>query len=246
MARNSLAVLRILEVLGEGDPMGLSDVAGRLLLPKTSVHRALLDLVEEGWVRALPQTPPRYVLSAKVLRVARGANGLTELVSAAAPVMDRLLAVTGENVQLLALEDGHIFALARRESTHALRVHLPMGERMPWHATAAGKAIASRLDDDARERLLSLPLAALTPGTTIDRGELSRQLAKAAIDGVVVNRGGWRTGVVSIGAPILDSDGTPLAGLSINGVESRLSPGEIDPLADLVRDAAREIGERLS
>lgn len=117
---------------------------------------------------------------------------------------------------------------------------------MPWHATAAGKAIASRLDDDARERLLSLPLAALTPGTTIDRGELSRQLAKAAIDGVVVNRGGWRTGVVSIGAPILDSDGTPLAGLSINGVESRLSPGEIDPLADLVRDAAREIGERLS
>ena len=246
MARNSLTVLRILEVLGDGEPIGLSDLTGRLLLPKTSVHRAILDLVDEGWVRALPQTPPRYVLSAKVLRVARGANGLTELVSAAAPVMDRVLARTGENVQLLALEDGHIFALARRESTHALRVHLPIGERLPWHATAAGKAIVSRLADDARERLLSMPLTALTPATTVDRDQLEKQLAKAATDGVVVNRGGWRAGVVSIGAAILDADATPLGGLSINGVESRLSPGEIEPLADLVRDSAREISERLA
>jgi DNA-binding IclR family transcriptional regulator len=245
MARNSVAVLQILEVLGRGRALGLSELAAQLSLPKTSVHRALADLMEEGWVRAM-EFPVHYFLSGKILRVARGANGAADLSVAAGPVLDRLQNLTQENVQLSTLEDGLVLALERRESTHALRVHLPLGEGLSWHATAVGRAIAGHLPAEQLEQLLSMELPALTPHTTVDRAELRRQIDRAVQDGFVVNRGGWRTGVISIGAAILDPLGAPVGGLSINSVESRMGPEDADALALVVRDAAREISQRLA
>ena len=245
MARNSVAVLQIVEALGCGRALGLSELATQLALPKTSVHRALVDLVDEEWVRAT-ESPVRYFLSGKVLRVARGVNGMADLSAAARPVLDRLQNLTRENVQLSTLEDGFVLALERRESTHALRVHFPLGERMPWHATAVGRAIAGHLPAERLEQLLSMELPALTPQTTVDRDELRQQIDQAVQDGFMVNHGGWRTGVVSIGAAILDPVGAPIGGLSINGVASRIPPEDADSLALVVRDAAREISQRLA
>ena len=246
MARNSVAVLKILELLGEGDPLGLSDLAAHLVLPKTSVHRALADLVEEGWVRGTNQSPARYFLSGKVLRVAGGANGMAELTGVAGPIMDRLQQATGENVQLATLEDGFVLALERRESRHTLRVHLPIGESLPWYATAVGRAIAGHLSPEQQDRLFSMDISALTPFTTVKPAELREQISKAATDGYVVNRSGWRVGVVSVGAAILDPRGKPIGGLSVNIVESRLAESDMDQLGVIVRDAAREISANLA
>ena len=226
--------------------MGLTELSQALLFPKTSVHRAVADLVEEGWVRSTGQVPPRYFLSGKVLRAAQGVNGMAELSVVAEPLVDELHRVTGENVQLSTLEDGYILALARRESAHALRVHLPIGERVPWHATAAGRAIAGHLAPERLERLLAGDLPALTPDTITDRETLRRDIERGVEQGYVINRNGWRAGVVSIGAAILDARGLAIAGLSVNGVASRMKPEVVDTVALNVRDAARRISEELN
>jgi len=246
MARNSVLVLRLIERLGRGEAMGLTELSQALLSPKTSVHRAVADLVEEGWVRSTGQVPPRYFLTGKVLRAAQGVNGMTELSVVAEPLIDELHRTTGENVQLSTLDDGYILALARRESTHALRVHLPIGERVPWHATAAGRAIAGHLPPEGLERLLAGDLPALTPDTITDRETLRRDIQLGVDQGYVVNRSGWRVGVVSIGAAVLDARGFAVAGLSVNGVETRMTPELVATVARSVRDAADRISAELT
>lgn len=245
MARNSLLVLQILEVLGNGRPMGLSELTSVLGSPKTSVHRAIGDLVEEGWLRSTGQAPPCYFLSGKVLRIAQGSNGMAELSIVAGPVLDRLHRQTGENVQLSTLEDGYIVAFERRESSHALRVHLPLGERVHWHATAVGRAIAAHLAPERLQQLLSQELPALTASTITSRIELQLDIDRGYEQGYVVSDSGWRMGVVAIGAPVLDPRGYPIAGLSVNSVASRMTASVIEAVAPLVRDAAREIGGSL-
>ena len=246
MARNSVLVLQIIETLGRGTSMGLTELSQALHSPKTSVHRAVADLIDEGWLRSTGQSPPRYFLSGKVLRAAQGVNGMAELSVVAEPLVDELHESTGENVQLSTLEDGYILVSARRESSHALRVHLPIGERVPWHGTAAGRAIAGHLPPERLERLLAGDLPALTPDTITDRAALRRDIERGADQGYVVNRNGWRAGVVSIGAAILDARGLPVAGLSVNGVDSRMTPEVVTTVARNVRDAAQRATAELT
>lgn len=246
MARNSVLVLQIIETLGRGRPLGLTELSQALDSPKTSVHRAVADLIEEGWLRSTGQSPPRYFLSGKVLRAAQGADGMAELSVVAGPHVDELHRSTGENVQLSTLEDGYILAFERRESTHALRVHLPVGERVHWHATAVGRAIAGHLTPERLEELLAADLPALTPNTITDPAALRADIERGVDQGYVISRGGWRDGVVSIGAAILDSRGFPVAGLSMNSVESRMTPDVVAAVAPSVRDATRRISSGLS
>jgi len=65
-------------------------------------------------------------------------------------------------------------------------------------------------------------------------------------NGYAVNRGEWRDSVWAIGAPIRDSAGTVVAALGISGPSSRIKPGQIKPLALLVRKAADAVSRDAS
>lgn len=246
MARNSILVLRILSELGQGDQLGLAALSTRIEAPKTSVYRALLDLIEEGWVHATPDTPTRYFLSTKVLTVSRGVGLARAVTAAARPVMDRIHLATGENVQLSFLEGDALVGFERRESTHAVRVVLSLGTRMPWYATAGGKAIAGRLPPAYLNQLLAGERHPLTPETITDRAALEREIDRGRTHGYVVSRGGYRDGLVSIAAAILDGSGEALASLSMNGVDTRITDDVVDDLGEMIRDGAIEISRTLA
>lgn len=246
LARNSILVLRILTLLGERTGIGLAALSSAMDAPKSSVYRALQDLVEEGWVAITSDFPAKYVLTNKVLSIGRGASLTHVIADAAAPTLDAIHAHTGENVQLSYLEEASIVGFERRESIHPLRVVLPIGKRIPWHATAAGKAIAGHLDEVHLGHLLDADRASLTAHTITEREALLHEIEQGRQIGFTVSRDGYREGVVSIASAILDAARHPIAALSINGVASRLTHTVVSEYGPLVRDGAQQIARTLS
>lgn len=50
--RSVRTTFRILEAVAEHQPIGLSELARRLGLPKSTVQRSLATLAELGWIRS--------------------------------------------------------------------------------------------------------------------------------------------------------------------------------------------------
>src|SRR4051794_25755308 len=97
--------LRVLEAVSELQPVGVSDLARRLELPRSSAQRALATLGAEGWIRPLDhERSTRWVLTARALVVGSRAGGELRLPAVARPALERLHAQTSETIHLLVQE----------------------------------------------------------------------------------------------------------------------------------------------
>lgn len=239
------AALSILETLGATPEMGVTDLARKLGLGKSSVYRLLATLTRRGYVEKSPQSE-RYRLTYRLFAVGSTAAERFGLREAAHPVMERLAAGTGETVNLGVLDGTRVVNLHRVESRHLLRVHLEVGHGVPAHATALGKVLLAALEPtELSRRLLGRRLEGLTRRTIRDRRALRKALARIQEQGFAVDDEECSLGLRCVAAPILDHRGSVVAALSISGPTHRLPDPVLSRLAEEVRAAAREISRRL-
>jgi DNA-binding IclR family transcriptional regulator len=165
---------RILEAFHEDDGgLGISELALRAGLPKSTVSRVVGTLVRE---RYLERDGKRLHLGLRVFELGQLAQQPRELRTAALPVMADLRNQTGQNVHL-AIRDGRemvCVAVIRGCSAPPSRVRT--GGRLPVHATALGKAALAQACPTDVDDVLSGDLEAWTPHTITDPSALARQL----------------------------------------------------------------------
>jgi len=239
------AALSILETLGTVPSMGVTELARKLGLGKSSVYRLLATLARCGYVEKNPQND-RYQLTYRLFAVGSPAADRLGLREAAHPVMERLAAETGETVNLGVLDGTRVVNLHKVESRHLLRMHMEVGGGVPAHATALGKVLLAALEPSKlSERLGGRRLARLTRRTIGDRATLRRALARIRAQGFAIDDEECSLGLRCVAAPIRDHRGAVVAALSISGPSHRL-PGEIlSHLAETVQAAGQEVSQRL-
>src|SRR5574342_5558 len=120
------AALSILETLGTVHEMGLTELARKLGLGKSSAYRLLATLIRRGYVEKDPQND-RYHLTHRLFAVGSRAADRRRLREVAHPASERLAAETGETVNLGVLDGTRVVNLHRVESPHLLRVRLEVG-----------------------------------------------------------------------------------------------------------------------
>lgn len=239
------AALSILETLGTAYEMGVTDLARKLGLGKSSVYRLLATLARRGYVEKNPQSE-RYRLTYRLFAVASPAADRFGLREAAHPVMQRLAARTGETVNLGVLDGTRVVNLHKVESRHFLRLHLDVAGGVPAHATALGKVLLAALEPaELARRLRGRRLEALTRRTIRDRRTLGKALGRVREQGFAVDDEECSLGLRCVAAPILDHRGSVAAALSISGPTHRLPDPVLPRLAESVRAAAREVSQRL-
>ena len=81
-----LTALSILELLGASQELGVTELARKLGMGKSSVHRLLNTLAHKGYIEKNPQTG-RYRLTYQLFAVATAAAGRYGLKEVATPVM---------------------------------------------------------------------------------------------------------------------------------------------------------------
>lgn len=249
--RNVIKALELLEAVSERQPAGVSELARALALPKSTVQRSLQTLAEAGWIRATGQETTRWVLTTKPLVVGSRASGRFGLRDAALPVMHRVRNAVNETTNLTLNENLFGVLLERLDSTHAVRTFAPLGIRVPLHASAAGRAILSRLPEDALRRVLEAPLPSFTPNTMTDRRRLLKEISLVRERGFATAASEWNDGVVAVAAPIVagiaeaERAGGVMGALGVSGPLHRMPKERLLDLAPIVVEAAAEIAANL-
>ncbi|HET9154879.1 MAG TPA: IclR family transcriptional regulator [Solirubrobacterales bacterium] len=81
---------------------------------------------------------------------------------------------TGLTVQVGMLVGKEVVVTSSFEGGSSLRVVAIIGQRLPLHATALGKAVLAEVSDEERKQLLPSRLPALTPHTVTTQAELAK------------------------------------------------------------------------
>jgi DNA-binding IclR family transcriptional regulator len=185
--KSSERTLEILETLAaSNERRSLSELARMLGVPKSSLHAILRTMHERGWVETDP-SGTRFGLGVRALYVGTAYPDSDDVVSVAAQTLDWLVAQLDETVHLGRLDGTDIVYLAKRESSHHLRMFSAIGRRLPAYATALGKALLAALPDDQLAEHLPETLTALTPHTLTDLDALRRDLDRTRRRGYAVD-----------------------------------------------------------
>lgn len=224
-------VLRLLDAfVGAPTLVGLSHLAERSELPKSTTHRLLATLTRAGYVRRVGDS---YSLTNRVFEVGNSVmsarpNGLREC---AMPYLVDLFVQTHQAVHLAILQDDEVLYLEKIFGHSAVRVGTAVGRRRPAHATALGKAIVAFSSTEVRDRVLSRELRPYTSRTTVDPARIERQLDEIRVAGFATDRGEYADRLSCVAAPVRDSSGGAMAAVSVS----------VPSGPDLVRTYSRQV-----
>lgn len=237
--------LRVLEEVGRRQPVGVSELARHLALPKSSVQRALRTLHAAGWIRPAGGELTRWLLTTKALHVGWHATGELSLREAAMPVMEQLRSQTEETIHLMVPDGKRVVLIERLETPKPVRIVIPLGGGAPIHASSNGKSILAHSPRTEVERLIAEGLPRYTDTTIVDPDGLRADLATTRARGYAVNGGEWRSDIAAVAAAILNTDGHPIGSLSISTPTARMPAEMVPEYGRLVDEAARRITESL-
>ncbi|MFM8952022.1 MAG: IclR family transcriptional regulator [Planctomycetaceae bacterium] len=226
-----------------GHPGGrsLADLAAEVGMPKPTAHRILKTLTALGYLER--PAAGVYRQSLQVKRLVSDA-GMRRLIDAAARPLRDLHAKTQETVNLGTLRHDRVLYLEVIESTLPLR-RVATRTSDPFHTTALGRAIASRLPADRRDRLLAqAKLGRRTTATVTDRRRLAAAIDAAARHGYAIEENETDVGVACIGVPVMAGDEV-VGAISVSLPTARLDAAGRRRLVALVQKAARTISARL-
>lgn len=241
--RSVETTFRVLDAVVQHQPIGVSDLARALELPKSTVQRALGDLAGGGWIEAWTGgTSTRWVIGPRPGEIAKSASGSTVLlVDAARESMQQLGRETDETIHLTVPDGERMRLVSKVSSRQAVTTVSHVGGQVPMYASASGLAILTHRTDWS---YLVSELKQLTDTTLVTADDLEHALVRAREVGYTVNRGMWRDGVSAVGAAICDPEGQPVGALTISVPTYRL-PEELEaPYGKLVSAACVEVARR--
>lgn len=225
--------------------LGVSELARRLGLGTSTVHRLLATLTEERLLDRGP-TPGRYRLGLAVYELGAAVSPHLDLHEAALPVMASLRHSTRQTVHIGVLDGLEVVFVERLEGLETVRIFTRVGTRLPAHSTSTGKVLLASLpEEELAARLAGWQPPRLTVRTLTDVNALLAQLRVVARRGWADNDEESRQGLTSVGAPIREASGAVIAGLSIAWPTGRPGPGALRRHTALVVDAAKVISRRL-
>ena len=225
--------------------LGVSELATRLALPKSSVHRLLTALAAEGLVE---RTPPngRYRLGLRLYELGAIVSSHLDLHEVVSPYLDDLRNRTGETVHVSILDAGEVVYVERRESSHTLRIFRRVGHRNHAHCTSSGKVLLAWLPADERRRIYAEHgLPPHTPQTITDPERLEEELVRVRERGYAENINESELGASSVAAPIRDVSGSVIAAIAIAAPSARFSRESMRRFASEVVTAAERISSHL-
>ncbi|TMA36971.1 MAG: IclR family transcriptional regulator [Deltaproteobacteria bacterium] len=239
---HSLDVLE--QFFGEADELGVTELSKRLKLHKNNVFRLLATLESRGYIEQNRATE-NYRLGIRCLQLGQSYVQHMGLLHQARPIIADLVRQVRETTYIAVLRREAVVPIEVVEADRPVRIVSPLGEALPLHCTAAGKALLAFEPDDALRTLLPDGLPRFTERTA-DRPALVQQLRSVAAAGYAVDTGEHLEDVRAVAAPVRDYTRTVVGTLAVVGPAYRLSPERIEKeLAPLVVKAGRELSSRL-
>ena len=239
---NGIAVLRSFTV---DEPwLGVSEIAAKVGLHKSTVSRILSTLEGEDLVERDPSTR-RFRLGLGVIGMAGPLLADLDVRRVAYPMLKELSRRTGETAALMLWDGTESVCVEQVPSRHQVKHTTPLGTRYRTAASASVQVFLAELDTFQTRSLL-------TSGT-IDHPDLDEaaleaylvRLREVAERGYAVNYGETSLEEVGVAAPVTDHRGLPVGAVLVSAPRFRVSTDQVALIGDAVLHAAGEITSRL-
>lgn len=237
----AFAVLRVLAV----GPAGVSEVATKADLPKSTVARLLNALEAEGAVAQDGIGGP-YRIGSGLADLASSVQPIRTVVATARPHLAGLADATNEVAGVSVLDGSGVLYLEQIATPNPVQVQDWTGERVPLHLVSSGLVLLAFAPRGFVDSYLRGPLERRTEHSVVSPGHIRDRLRTIRRDGWAWVFEEFALGISSVAAPVRDAAGTVVAAVHAHGPAYRF-PGEAAPddVAALVVAAADRISSAL-
>lgn len=215
--------MRLLKVFSDDDfEIGVSDLAKRLGLAKSTVHRLASTLVRERILERSPRDG-KYRLGLVLFELGALVRRKMDVSAEARPQLKALMERTGETVHLAVLDDHSVLYVNRIESRRAIRMGFGLGVRAPLHCTALGKALLAFQPEAVIDEVIAHGLPSRTVNTITGSQAFRQELAGVRARGYAIEDEEIEAGMRSIATAVRNDSGDVVAAIGIAGPAHRLT-----------------------
>jgi DNA-binding IclR family transcriptional regulator len=213
----------VLEALGaNAEALALADIASAVEMPKPTVYRIVATLESRGYVART--SDGRYGLSRRIFELQPDETAEQQVIRAARPVMEKLIAACRETLNLGMLDCGDVVVIETIESPLAVRMSSRIGNRRHPHSTALGKVLLAALPErDALRILRSRKMPKFTSHTITGQRQFLVELERVRQQGYAFDNCENEPDGRCVAAPIFGPHRRVLAAMSISGPLPRMT-----------------------
>lgn len=236
--------LEIVECFSNAAELGISELAERMDLSKSTVYGLVNTLTSFGYLEQGKHK--KYRLGLKLFELGNVVQSRMDIRREARPWCQLLADKYRTTVHLATYSDGEIIYIDKVDNTSSVVVYSQIGKRAPMYCTGVGKAILAHLGQEYVERyVLSKPLTKMTEHTITTPEALLEELGKVRERGYAVDDEEIEPGLHCIAAPIFNHHNQPVVALSVSFPYGRLWDIDWDEATRDVQYYAQQISERL-
>jgi DNA-binding IclR family transcriptional regulator len=228
----------------EVDELGISELAKRLSVAKSTVHRLAGALLHEGLLQQDPESG-RYRLGVSLFTLGSMVRARLDVTNESKHELNELREATQENVRLAVLERDNVVFLHDLEAPQTLRLRSATGQLRPAFCTAEGLCLISGLSKQELTRFLEYPRSARTPRTITDSEEFRARVSRVKRQGFAFEDEECDEGTRCIAGPIYNAEGRIVAAVGVAGPRVRIRKSQVAKIAPLVKEAASQISQKM-
>jgi DNA-binding IclR family transcriptional regulator len=229
---------------GEEDELGITTLASRLRLAKSTVHRLASTLTGAGFLEQNRDTG-KYRLGMALFELGALVRRRMDVANESRPKLRELLEKTGETVQMGVVDHLSVLYVYEMESPRAIRMAAAVGGRAPLHCTAVGKVLLAYQPEDFVERVLQAGLTAYTARTVTKREAVLAMLSEVRSREHAVDDEESEPGLRAIAAPVRNQNGAVIAAVGVAAPVQRMNRRAMQTCVPTVIAAANAVSGRL-
>lgn len=235
----------ILRVLSRG-PVGVTDIAERTELPKSTVSRLLAALEHEGAV-SQAEAGGGYSIGSTLATLGEAASPTASLRSVVRPFIEELALSTGGSAGFTIRDGDRAYWVDNVDDADELVTLADQtGNSFPLHAVPTGLAMLATFSDDELDRYLVASGSGDADGSLDDADTVRQRLVSVREDGVMSSREELDPGVNAVAAAFRGPGGDWDGAVYVQGPSFRFpDDGDEQRVAKLVSEAAMQLSDRL-
>lgn len=238
----------ILNCFKRYDELGITEISNLVGLHKSTTNGIVSALRQIQFLEQNDETG-KYKLGIELFRLS--SYSYRTLKDIYEPYINYLSEKTNETIMLHTWNKNSSQCLTTTivgmtESTHNIKYVSRIGNELPLHCTAVGKAILATLPENEMDSLLNLiEFIPVSNNTITSKETLIHQLDIIRSNGYAVNFQETEDGVVGVGVSIENKKGTPIIGLGIASPISRITEEKLKFFGELLIEIKNRINQEL-
>ena len=245
MVETLVRFFKIIDLLENSSELRLKDIADKLNIDKSTIHRFMKTLLKYNFVRINPSNK-KYGLGLKFLNTATKIIDSIDIRNIAHPHLIELERYTNETIHLTTFDGKRVVYIDKIESNKPIIMYSRIGNVAPINCTAAGKAILAFQTSDVINSIIDrLDFIPLTKNTITDKDKFIKALEDIRKKGFAIDNSEHEENICCIAAPIRDYSRRVRYAVSISAIETRMNLSKLLTFKDILIEKANIISKEL-